>query len=181
MSNISNNTFVYLRKYLEKYAEPGRSIVVSRDQPYGPGNIEFEVRWLASLRNEHAPGDLCRCHRCPETGYLGTAIMSVDNDFSIVAEFRPFERLTLLEKRLSCLGMKEDVYGTWCTDDGISLQEYVQKEDARSRLCKWARSVRARPYVLHWMEHCAKAQEQRRIAEVTNKARSGIAYDPLFE
>jgi hypothetical protein len=107
--------------------------------------------------------------------------MQIDDDYSIVARFLTFERLGQTEKRLSCLGMKADAFGNWRTDDGTLLQEYVQKNIARSRLCKWARSVKARPYVLHWMEHCAKVQEQRRIAEVTNKARSGIAYDPLFE
>ena len=65
------------------------------------------------------------------------------------------------------------------TKDGRTLQQYVQQRIAQSRLRMWADSVRARPYALHWIEHCAKAQEERRIAHVERMCEEGSVYDPL--
>jgi hypothetical protein len=56
--------------------------------------------------------------------------------------------------------------GMWETADGVPIEVDTKRKIARSRLRKWARSVKARPYALHWLEEHAKRVEEKRIAEV---------------
>jgi hypothetical protein len=157
----------------------------STNKHYGPGNPEWDARLEASLRGEHAPGELCQCNRCFRTGELGTVVedfvfrpsLEIYEKYS---SFLSFDALNPTEKRMSCLGMEQGLYGGWADKDGRTLQQCVQKRIAHSRLRRWAEATRARPYALHWIEHCAKAQEERRIAEVERMSQDGLAYDPLF-
>ena len=158
-----------------------------REKHFGVGNPEWNVRFEYGNKGEHAPGDLCLCRRNSTTGKLGTYVLRVHakkNAQGVYVTYtelcwEDFEKICAPYKRLCCMGYQMNVNGAWETADGVSIQVDTKRKIARSRLRKWARSVKARPYALHWLEEHAKRVEEKRIAEVDRAIDRGDAYDPI--
>lgn len=157
-----------------------------QDKHFGVGNPEWDLRSEFGNRRQHAPFGLCRCLKNSTTGNKGTFVSrprlqkQVNNLYTVlhVIEWADFEKLYIPATRLSCMGYRENKEGRWETIDGVSIEEDRRRRVARSRLRKWARSVKARPYALHWLEEHAQRVEERRLAKVAEAVRNGSVYDP---
>ena len=159
-----------------------------QEKHFGVGNPEWHLRYDYGNRREHAPGDLCLCRRNSTTGKLGTYVLRVHAKKNAQGVYVTYPELCWENfsefqvgaySRLCCMGYQMNVNGAWETADGVSIQVDTKRKIARSRLRKWARSVKARPYALHWIEEHAKRVEEKRIAEVDKAVERGEAYDPI--
>lgn len=153
----------------------------------GVGNPEWDKRYARAVLGKHAPPGMCLCRRLDgESGKMGTFLMresSHRNAQGLYVQstklyWADFDCMTATGKRLCCLGYQMTIAGGWETLDGVPIQVDTRRKIARSRLRKWARSVKARPYALHWLEEHARAVEKRRLAKVADALARGSMYDP---
>ena len=137
-------------------------------------NPEFEPRFKAAQRGEHAPGNLCECNE--RGGVKGTFVLkAVWIDYSFYTwktryttkrVWVPFDDLDLTCKRMSCYGAQQGMGGDWHHAlSQLQIATHIKAKRAEKlRRLAWRHIPNAIWFVFRLMEDAAKRAEERRLA-----------------
>ena len=158
-------------------------------------NPDFEPRYRAARRGEHAPGDLCECNE--RDGGKGTFVTVVirprffgkkkREECTLKRVWVPFEELSPMGKRMSCYGAEQGRDGDWYhRSSSLQIGAHIQSKRAEKlRRMAWRGIPNAIWAVFRMMEDAAKRAEETRLEKIhTALARHAGAHmelDALFE
>jgi hypothetical protein len=137
-------------------------------------NPDFEPRYRAAKRGEHAPRNMCECNeRDGGKGTFATVVIQQPSFFgkkryTLKQVWVPFEKLSPMGKRMSCYGAGQGRDGDWYhLSSSLQIGAYIQSKRAEKlRRMAWRSIPNAIWAIFRLMEDAAKRAEANRLEKI---------------